>query len=229
MTDVSDKPKLRRGESVEQVVARIREGIVTGRFAQGQRLIARDLTEDLGFSRGTLREAFGHLASEGLLELVPNRGAAVRRLSRKEVLELFQIRELLEGLSARLAALAVANKRQRALVQSVRRRIRLDAPHREFHDQNLLVHGTLLEIGGNEQLAQLMAKMNVPFMMSQVRHAMGREQIARSQREHVDILRAVLDGDPDAAESAMRRHLRHTADWMQGLPDAAFGPERSGA
>lgn len=213
---------VRRGESVEQVVRSIREGILKGRFAQGQRLIARDLTDSLGFSRSTLREAFGHLASEGLVDLIPNRGATVRRLSRREIEELFQIRELLEGLSARLAATRVAATRGRKPVQSVIAQIDPNVDLRQFHEQNLLVHGTLLELGGNQQLAQLMAKLNVPFVMGQVRQSMQAEQIARSQREHLEILRAVAAGDADASEAAMRRHLRSTGAWVMTLPESAF-------
>lgn len=230
MTDTDDPPKTRRGESVDQVVFRIREGILRGRFAQGQRLIARDLTNELGFSRGTVREAFGHLASEGLVDLIPNRGATVRRLSRKEIVELFQIRELLEGLSARLAAAAAADKRNKQRVLALRKLVRVDVDsHLAFHEQNVEIHGLLLEIGGNAQLAQLMAKLHVPFVMAQVRQSMGREQIERSQREHLDILRAVAEADPDAAEAAMRRHLRNTGTWMQGLPDSAFGSDSTPA
>jgi DNA-binding GntR family transcriptional regulator len=219
---MAETKNIRRGESVDQVVRSIREGILAGRFAQGQRLIARDLTDSLGFSRSTLREAFGHLASEGLVELIPNRGATVRRLSRREIAELFQIRELLEGLSARLAAAQVAATRARKPVQTVIAQIDPKTELRQFHAQNLLVHGTLLQLGGNQQLAQLMARLNVPFIMSQVRQSMHAEQIARSQREHIQILRAVAAGDPDAAEAAMRAHLRNTGDWVMTLPDSAF-------
>lgn len=216
----------RRGESVEIAAHWIRDGILGGRFVPGQRLIERDLTEVLGFSRGTVREAFGHLTSEGLLELVPNRGATVRRLSRREIRETFQIRELLEGLSARLAATAVELPGHRGRVQAVRRQVRVDvASHTEFHRQNLEIHGLLLEIGGNEQLAQTMAKMHVPFVMAQVRRSMGPEQIARSQREHLEILQAVAQGDPDAAEVAMRRHLRNTGEWMDSLDDPTGWPD----
>lgn len=216
---------IRRGESVDQVVRSIREGILAGRFAQGQRLIARDLTDSLGFSRSTLREAFGHLASEGLVELIPNRGATVRRLSRREIAELFQIRELLEGLSARLAAAQVAATRGKKPLQGVIAKIDPKTELRLFHAQNLLVHGTLLQLAGNQQLTQLMARLNVPFIMSQVRQSMQAEQIARSQREHIQILRAVAAGDPDRAEATMRAHLRNTGEWVMTLPDDAFRSE----
>jgi DNA-binding GntR family transcriptional regulator len=223
MADAAIATPARRGESVEQVVAQIREGILKGRFALGQRLITRQLTTELGFSRSTVREALSHLASEGLVERVPNRGATVRRLSRAEIKDLFQIRELLEGLAARLAAIAVADRNNRAIVQWVWERVTVDtASYRDFHDQNLLIHGTIVRVGGNQQLEGLMARMHTPFVMTQARLAMTPGEIERSQREHREILQAVLAGDPDAAETAMRRHLRNTGEWLQSLPDTAF-------
>lgn len=213
----------RRGESVEQVVQQIRDGILHGRFGLGQRLITRQLTTELGFSRGTVREAFSHLASEGLVELIPNRGATVRRLSRREVRELFQVRELLEGLSARLAALAVADRRSKNIVQWVWDRVTVGAAsQQDFLDQNVLIHQTLLQIGDNEQLERMIARIHVPFIMAQLRQSMGREQIERSQQEHLEILRAVLQGDAPQAEAAMRAHLRATGEWVMSLPDSAF-------
>jgi DNA-binding GntR family transcriptional regulator len=222
----SDQPTARRGESVEQVVQQIRDGILHGRFALGQRLITRQLTDELGFSRGTVREAFSHLASEGLVELIPNRGATVRRLSRREVKELFEVRELLEGLSARLAALAVSDRKNKSIIQWVWDRVTVGgASQQDFLDQNVLIHQTILQIGGNEQLEKMIVKLHVPFIMTQLRLSMGREQIERSQREHLDILRAVLQGQAQAAEDAMRAHLRATGEWVMSLPDSAFKPD----
>ena len=105
-----DRPSLdsRRGDTVDYVCVCIRQGVVDGRFVPGQRLIARDLTEEIGISRGAVREAFRRLAAEGMVDLIPNRGASVRRLSRRQVEDLFQIRECVEGLAAGLAATAVA-------------------------------------------------------------------------------------------------------------------------
>src|SRR5262245_51803793 len=94
----------KHGEAVDVACEAIRRGIITGRFAPGQRLILRDLMEDIGFSASTLREAFRRLAAERLVNLIPNRGIAVHRLTQKEMADLFEIRELLEGTAARLAA-----------------------------------------------------------------------------------------------------------------------------
>src|SRR4051812_16469171 len=98
------EPALRTGETVDRTAALIRQQIVEGRLVPGQRLIARDLVEQLGISRGPLREAFRRLAADGLVDLIPNRGAMVRRLSNDEIAQVYQIREALEGYAARRAA-----------------------------------------------------------------------------------------------------------------------------
>ena len=95
---------LRTGETVERIAAELKNCILDGRFAPGQRLISRDMVEQLGVRRGSLREAFRHPEADGLVDVIPNRGAVVRQLSASEIRQVFQIREALEGQAARLAA-----------------------------------------------------------------------------------------------------------------------------
>ena len=80
--------KRMRGATVDYVLQHVRDGIFQGHYAPGQRLIEADLTRELGISRGPLREALHRLAADKILEIVPNRGAIVRRLSKREMLEL---------------------------------------------------------------------------------------------------------------------------------------------
>jgi DNA-binding GntR family transcriptional regulator len=122
--ETGDRPKQRRGETVDFVVDEIREGILSGRYAPGQRLIGRDLTEYVGFSRGPVREALRRLSAEGLIEIVPNRGAVVRHLTRKQVEDLFVVRKNLEGLAARLAAERIHEGKNRALFSEVWEKVR---------------------------------------------------------------------------------------------------------
>jgi DNA-binding GntR family transcriptional regulator len=225
-TQEGEQASSRRGESVEQTVRQIREGIVTGRFALGQRLIVRELMDELGWSRSTLREAFGQLAAEGLLDLIPNRGATVRRLSRREMRDLFQIRESLEGLAARLAALHIDQGDNRQRMEALWERVRESTAmsSKDFRELNQHVHETILAMGGNEQLERLLGRIQLPLVMIQVNQALGSSQIAQSCREHVDIVQAILSGKPDAADAAMRRHLHRSGEWTLGLA-GVFRPE----
>ncbi len=86
----------------QQVLDHLRETIITGGIAPGQRLIERELTEMLDVSRTVIREALRQLETEGLVTLIPNKGPVVRELSPAEAQDVYHIRSLLEGLAARL-------------------------------------------------------------------------------------------------------------------------------
>src|SRR6266446_5488267 len=87
----------------QRVYDHLREEILSGRLQPGAELAEVALSEQLGVSRGPLREAIGRLASEGLVTVRPRRGAVVRSLSKQEFVELYQVREALEMLAVRLA------------------------------------------------------------------------------------------------------------------------------
>jgi len=218
----------RRGATVDYVVRCLRDGILEGRFVPGQRLIARDVTEEIGISRGPVREAFHRLAAEGLIDIVPNRGAIVRRLSRRQIRNLFQIRESLEGLAARLAAERIDEDGNRAIFTRVWQTVRPTGerlPWNIFIEHNRLYHLTIVRIGDNEQLCELIENLQLPMMMLQVGKAMAPEHAELSHADHTAIAEAILDADPDAAEQAMRSHLRSSAEWVLQLPATAFKPE----
>jgi DNA-binding GntR family transcriptional regulator len=216
----------RRGQTVDDIIGRLRGAILAGRIVPGQRLIANDLTEQLGVGRGSIREAFQRLAADGLLDIIPNRGAVVRRLSRDHVRELFQIRVNLEGLGARLAAEQINRSDHRQQFLSVWDEVKPDGSERSwalFMQQNRIYHRTIVSIGENKQLTELIDNLQLPIVMFQVGQAMRPENSERSHRDHVLIAEAILSGDPDAAENAMRKHLQGTAEWILQLPNSAFG------
>jgi DNA-binding GntR family transcriptional regulator len=200
----------RHGEAVDVVFETIRQGIVSGRFAPGQRLVIRDLAEQIPYSRSTFREALRRLAAERLVSLVPNRGAAVQRLTPREMADLFEIRELLEGQAARRAAERIGQpghrKRFLAAWKKVRRGDPSDRP--TFIAHNQLFHATIVELSGNSRLPEMLNQLQIPILMFQWRSLMTPQEIAQSQAEHGTIAKAILEGRPDQAEAAMRRHVR---------------------
>src|SRR5918911_5312674 len=99
----SDAARLENLTLWERVHAHLREEIVSNRLAPGTELQEVALSEQLGVSRGPIREAIGRLAAEGLVTVRPRRGAVVRSLSPGEFLELYQVREALEMMAVRLA------------------------------------------------------------------------------------------------------------------------------
>ncbi|MGB3290718.1 MAG: GntR family transcriptional regulator [Burkholderiaceae bacterium] len=208
----------RSGDTVERVAAILKEQILEGSLVPGQRLISRDLIEELGISRGPLREAFRRLAADRLIELIPNRGAVVRRLSRTEIIHLFQIREALEGQAARLAAERIDMEGHRAYFNAIVKRGRPQknqSAMQPFIEYNREFHQAIVKMSGNPELAELIDRYQLAVFMTLLRQAVAPEQIiSNSIDQHEEIAAAILAGDPDQAYEAMRRHLWHSASGM---------------
>ena len=217
-----------RGWTVDHLAEAVRNAILGGRFAPGQRLISRELIAEFHISRGPLREALRRLAADGLIELTPNRGASVRRFSRAEMTEVFQIRELLEGLAARLAAERIGLGDHRTSFSALWERIRptdLARAVLAFAPDNKAFHRAVVDMSCNRQLAELIDRMQLPIVTFQVRQLLDIAELERSVQEHEAIAEAILAGRPDAADAAMRWHLRRSGLAILALPASAFRPE----
>jgi DNA-binding GntR family transcriptional regulator len=217
----------RHGEAVDFVFETIRQGIITGRFAPGQRLVIRDLEEEIGYSRSTFREAFRRLAAERLVSLIPNRGVAVQRLTPREMADLFEIRELLEGHAARRAAERINESDHRKRFMAMWEKVRRSDPadRAAFIEHNQLFHGTIVELAGNSRLPEMLNRLQIPILMFQWRTIMTRQETELSQAEHETIAKAILEGRPEQADIAMRKHVqrakRRTFDTLAGSHEAA--------
>lgn len=212
----------RSGETVGKIVQLLKEQILDGRLAPGQRLISTDLVDQLGVSRGPLREAFRQLDAEGLIDVEPNRGAIVRRLSAAEVKDLYEIRIALEGFAARLAAEKIEEGSNRALLQSVLqrgRKHRNDPVFSAFIQDNRDFHQAIVQICDNPELGKLIDKYQQPVFMIQLRQIIGTSQvIEHALDEHEEIAEGILSGSPEAAYLAMRKHLLHSSELILGSP-----------
>ena len=214
-----------RGTAAEYVLEQIRQGILNGRYAPGQRLIEADLIQDLGIGRSTVREALRHLAAERLVDIVPNRGALVHRLSRREMAELYPIREALEGLAARLAAENIDLRDNRARFADVFARVQAQKSTDfvpTFVEENRRFHETIVSVSGNDRLATLIRHMQLPLVMFQLRNRLSREDLRQSLAEHEIIGNAILAGKGDEAFAAMQSHLRRSLAQILKLPPSAF-------
>ena len=213
-----------RGGTVDRVVEDLRAGILGGRYVPGQRLIEADLTRGLQVSRGPLREAFRRLSAEGLLQIVPNRGALVRQLSYREIVEIFQIRSALEPLSARLAALAIDQEDKRRRFEAATRRIWSEARRRDpgYLQENQRFHLAIFAACGNDQLADFSRQLQLPLVLLQLSGAKTPGMYLDSVLEHREIATAILDGDGHAAEAAMDRHLKRACHIIETMPESIF-------
>lgn len=212
------------------IVAQLRDSIEHGRLVPGQRLIEADLTQEYGVSRGPLREAFARLSAEGLVEVVPNRGAVVRRLGRRELADTMAIREALEGLAASLAArnIAVGDNKNRLAHFMRESCLGKQKPTEDFLRENEVLHGMLVEFADNLQLSDLIERLRLQAFPRRASVGLEDAQYRLSSSvEHLRVADAVLRGDEAAAYQAMRMHLENAKGrLLQAMPQETEKPER---
>ncbi|KPF78092.1 hypothetical protein IP88_04875 [alpha proteobacterium AAP81b] len=188
------------------------DGIQHGRFVPGQRLVEADLCQEFGISRGPLRETIRRLAAEGLVEIQHNRGARIKRMSREELVHLYEVREVIEGLAARMAAeRATPGERDEiAAVLAAMETAIAARDHLGYADLNIRFHALLVSAAHNPTLEQIYQRLQTPTMRRQFRSLLETGAMLRSLEEHRVIIAAILAGDPLAAEAGMREHLQQS-------------------
>jgi len=212
--------------SPDRVVEAIVQGIRSGRYVPGQKLIEADLTHGLGVSRGPVREALKRLTAEGVVMLTRHRGAYIRALSRTEADETLVVLEMLTGLMARLAAETVHAgdhaERIREAYEWLSAYKNGRASANEYIEKRRQFYDTLVDIGDNEQLKRIMPTIQIHLLRLQVQPYLTGKSRAEQLRSYAEVTAAVLAGKPALAERAMRRHIRRTRVRYESLPDEAF-------
>lgn len=190
------------------VCERLTELLVSGRLLPGTRLTEERLAAELGVSRTPIREALRRLAQDGLVELLPRRGINLRRLSRAEVRELYQIRGVLEGLATFLATNRLTQEDIDYLKAGAEQEAQdLAAGKAEFWDLDVELHGMLIERCGNGRLQKMLESLHNISRYSRSQYVGTRDPANPSHGEHLAILDAIEQRDPALAEKKMRDHL----------------------
>jgi DNA-binding GntR family transcriptional regulator len=213
------------GSASDRVADAILHGIRAGAFVPGQHLLEPELTRRLGISRGSLREALKHLAAAGIVTLNRFRGAYISRLDKKSVLDLLDTLEPLARLGARLAAqqciTSDAKARMRAAADAVDDATR-SRDRAAYLEQRRNFYGTMIDIGGNRELARTMPLSRTDLFRAQVESIQSEKQRQRHAAGYGKIAKAVVDEDPAAAERAVARHFAGTRQTISELPANAF-------
>ena len=202
----------------------IRRQIHEGFLAPGQRLIEAELMGQIAVGRSTLREAYLKLAADGLVELQHQRGACVRRMTRSDLAELFQMRECLEGFAAGRAATRVTLGSNRAWLREARAVwLAKDVLDNELShmENNVPLHDGIVAMAGNTRLAASLKLMELPGYRLQFLRLLDHEQRAVSARQHLDIIDAIAAGKAAQAEKLMRAHVRRAGQLAQLIPGLA--------
>jgi DNA-binding GntR family transcriptional regulator len=200
-----------------------------GRFVPGQRLIAPELMSEFNVGRGTIREVLNRLTASGVVSIVQNRGAQVRRLSRLEILDLLDIVELMLGLAARGAASAIDASASRAELLAHDERLRsqgADDMLTNFLQARDEYYRCIVKLSGNHELRRLFPAAQVHIMRLQLRPFQNAAD-STNLDDYSGLTDAILSGNPEEAEAAGRLHVVFTRRRVFHLPDRAFKPHPS--
>jgi len=189
---------------------RLRQAILTGDMAPGQRLVEEELAGTLGVTRASLRAALFDLTAEGLVERIPNRGARVRTISVDEAVAIIECRMVLEGLCAAKAAGRVTEPeaaRLRQLGADMERSV-ADGEPLKYSALNHELHRLVRELAAQPVAATLLERLNGQLVRHQFQLSLRPGRPQQSLPQHLAIIDAIAGRRPAEAEEATRRHLR---------------------
>ena len=208
------------GESLrEKVFQKIRDDILKGRYKKGDELVECTIGGELGVSRTPAREAIRQLALEGLVQIIPNKGAFVTGISARDVMDMYQIRARLEGLCASMAA----EHASREQLEGMEEAIVLSDYHAgkgnydQVCQQDGRFHELLYEASGSRILTHTLGDFHQYLRRVRMASIQYRMRVRPSNSEHREILEAIRRGDSQAAEKGAYGHIANTIENLKNF------------
>lgn len=209
-----DLPRVERQRLHDAVVEHLQNLIIEGVLQPGTKLNEREVCERLGISRTPLREAMKVLASEGLIEIIPNRGAFVSKMNDTEILEAFEMMSGLEALSGELAAerispaeIADIKELHQAMIVC---RAKNDLPG--YYSRNQTIHNKINEAARNTVLRQVYLSMNRRLLALRFKSNFQEAKWDRAIHEHEEMIQALEARDGKRLAATLRQHLLDKRD-----------------
>lgn len=214
MSSTEDSSPVRGNSYVEVAYSHLRRLILAGDLAPGNRVTVQPLTADLGLSPTPIRTALAALERQGLLEVQEHRGYFVPKLSREDILEIYEIREVIDSVASRRVAQLESREHIVKTLEDLlgqQRQAVAAGDISAYRDLDVTFHKTIWQSSGNHRLRSLAENL-----LGQVRignnvssRVPGRVQVAL--KEHSAIIEALRDGSAKRAESATRTHVREAS------------------
>jgi DNA-binding GntR family transcriptional regulator len=207
---VRNKSELKKmlPKKLEPTYEEIKTKILSGFYQPGQALGEIPLATEYGINRARIRQIFHHLEGETLVVRIPNRGTFVKSITSKDLQDIFEMREALEGMAARLAA-------RRRKDEPLEEMIALFAEHEETSTDNLMekiklsehLHQFILKSCGNSKICDAIEPLRVHIMRTWKGGLIIPDRINRAFKEHIEILQALKEKNEDVAERRMKEHI----------------------
>ena len=194
----------------------IKEAIINNEFKQNTMLVETNLCKLLGFSKTPIREALRRLSSEGLVELVPEKGCFVTSITFHNFIDIFDVREVLEGMAARLCAQRLNDQTALELKEQLKKHkiyIESDFPG-EVLKADIKQHEIIIASCGNNQLINFNEALQIQIKRIRFITMEDHKRLELSYLEHKRMVDAITARDYDGAEAACRAHVRSVKNFL---------------
>lgn len=197
-----------------KVYSRIRENILDGKYRVGENLIEMRLAEELEVSRTPVREAIRQLELEGLVESIPNKGAIVKGINKKDMEDIYKIRLLLEGLAARWAVNQISDKRIKELeeIYDLMEFYTNKEDIENIEKLNTKFHQTIYESARSNILLHILKDFQVYVKIARCESLKTPGRMKVSLKEHKEILDAIKNRDYELAEQCLVNHVSNSGE-----------------
>ena len=206
----------------DQIYDILKRRIVFREIESGKKINEEDLAKSLGVSRTPIRETLLRLEHEGIVKIIPRRGAFVVSQSKEKVMDLFEVREVLEGLVAQLATKNMNHELLDRLKRCLEKISSGDGDNNrllKYTPADVEFHATLLEASDNELLKSMMESVNVHLQMVRLRTVALPGRPEQTVKEHYEILAAIEKKNSSLAEKLMRKHVASVRrDALKNMP-----------
>ena len=201
-----------------KVYDRLKAMILEGKLVHGDKIYQDKLAQEMGVSRTPLVNALKVLEQEKLIKAIPRRGFFVRQFTKEEMIYIFELREVLEGLAARRAAALItpAQIKQLHTFFDAFKSLKHIQDYNAYAKEDRRFHNFITELGGKEFLKSILTSYNVVLFSYQVSSYGGLVRHPdETMREHLAIMRALEEKDAVKAEEIMRLHLKRSSDVLR--------------
>jgi DNA-binding GntR family transcriptional regulator len=210
----------------QKAYAEIRRRILNGELSAETPLSEYQLADELDLSRTPVREAVKRLEREGLVQSIPNRGTFVAELTVRDISEIYQVREQLEGFAARIAAETMSDESIKGLEEeiSILNTLASDGRLIEVVDSDIRLHKHIIASTQNSRLIELLGTLDDQMHRVRALFPRSSQWLEATLADHASIVKAIKAHDGEAAEKAMKAHLRSAREYAvrQFLPADIF-------
>lgn len=191
-----------------EIIKSVKDNIIRGKWEPGDRIIELKLSKELNCSRARIREALRQLEQEGFVEIIPNVGPVVSELSQKDIVQIYDLMGVLEGLSMRIATPFIS----KGVIEKIEELVtKIESNQNDpflMSQYNFEFHKYLTSLSENERLIQFMENIRMHTYRMRLQTFYYDDQVQASIKEHKLILHAVKERDAEKVERLIRKHYQ---------------------